>query len=370
MSFGLLKHFKDRKKDQETQNQISFVKHLIIGQDLGPVLKLVELVKKYPTESIKLLTNRPINKQTLIENYQFGVSQLRSEKAVTEIYRKHFNAKLFPIAKPTLFYKDGKFHEFGGRAKSMDLQRGEDFFVQKGYRLELASFFEENDWNQLDEIINKHIDIRILEGIEKTTPQDLVEKTEWSISFKDYHIMNCENLYVSLSPKKVLNLLKNKEKFSADIIDLGSSVSSQTAISVTWVLNKEIYPDERTLFIPQSMTHEWGHFIFEFEAYNHQSKTQLCHGLFLINEEEPQSEDLAAKIKLMKRVFDRVFSDFEKHIQEEFIRFDEEMFISGIKDKSMEQISFDYPTLHFLGQSAPMNSEFSDEKFLARVLLS
>jgi hypothetical protein len=370
MSFGLLKHFKDRKKGQETQNQISFVKHLIIGQDLGSVLKLVELVKKYPAESIKLLTNRPINKQNLIENYQLGVSKLRSEKAVTEIYRKHFNAKLFPLVKPTLFYKDGKFHEFGGRAKSMELQRGEDFFIQKGYRLELASFFEENDWNQLDEIINKHIDIRILEGIEKTSPQDLVEKTEWSISFKDYHIMNCENLYVSLSPKKVLNLLKNKEKFSADIIDLGSSVQSQAAISVTWILNKEIYPEERTLFIPQSMTHEWGHFIFEFEVYDHQSKTQVCHGLFLINEEEPQSEDLAAKIKLMKRVFDRVFSDFEKHIQEEFIRFDEEMFISGIKDKSMEQISFDYPTLQFLGQSAPMNSEFSDEKFLARVLLS
>ena len=54
----------------------------------------------------------------------------------------------------------------------------------------------------------------------------------------------------------------------------------------------------------------------------------------------------------------------------EYIRFDEEMFISNIKNEFLEQILFDYPNLKFLGQTAPMGSTMSDEKFLARTLLN
>jgi hypothetical protein len=115
------------------------------------------------------------------------------------------------------------------------------------------------------------------------------------------------------------------------------------------------------------MTHEWGHFIVEFENTN---EGQFCHALFLIHEEEPQTEDLASKIKLMKRVLERVFPDFEKNINKEYIRFDDEMFISDVKDNLIEQIGFDYPTLKFLGQVAPMKPQFAQEKFLSRVLLS
>lgn len=126
---------------------------------------------------------------------------------------------------------------------------------------------------------------------------------------------------------------------------------------------------KKILFIPQSMTHEWGHFLVEFETFNYQQKEQLCHVLFLIHDEEPQSEDLAQKIKLMKRVLDRVFTDIEKHIKKEYIRFDEEMFVSGLKDSAMEQLSFDYPTLKFIGQASALPAELSQEKYLARVLL-
>ena len=196
---------------------------------------------------------------------------------------------------------------------------------------------------------------------------DLVEKSEWLLTFKDFNKITCENLYSSLSPKKFLGFLKNKSHMTPDVIDFCSSAKIQGALSITWIMKKEISGEERTYFIPQSMTHEWGHFIVEFE---NTSEHQLCHGLFLIHEEEPQTEDLATKIKLMKRVIERVFPNFEENIYKEYIRFDEEMFISDVKDNLIEQIGFDYPTLKFLGQSSPMKPQFSDEKFLARVLLS
>jgi hypothetical protein len=341
MSFGLLKQFKDQKKGIQHTEASTFVAQVILGSDLGSVLKLLELRKSHPAESIRLVSNRLVNKQLLVENYQFGVSQIRSETAVGEIYKGHYDARIFPQKLDPQFYKDGKFHDFSGRAKSMNLLEGEHFFLNKGYRLDIDTLFTKDDWENLDAIIAQHLDIRIVEGIEKTEVKDLVEKNEWLLTFKD-----------SMTP---------------DVIDVCSSSKIQAAISLTWLMKKEFSSDDRTFFIPQSMTHEWGHFIVEFETTN---EGHLCHSLFLIHEEEPQTEDLASKIKLMKRVLERVFPDFETNIIKEYIRFDDEMFISEVKDNLIEQISFDYPSLKFLGQMSPMKPQFSQEKFLARVLLN
>lgn len=363
MSFGLLKHFKE-KKGEETQKQSSkHYQHLILGHDLGAILKLMEIKTQFPQDSVRLISNRPINKQSLIENYDYGVLELRSAEAVEGIYKKYHNAKILPQSNEASFYKDGKFHEFGGRAKSMEILKGEEFFIHKGYKIELSSLFSTENWENLDQIINEHSEIRIFESVEKNPPEDLIEKKEWVLSFKDFATATCEYLYVSMSPKKFLNLFHNKEKLTPELIDFCTSTDVRTAISVTFFLDKEIFQEEKTLFIPQSMTHEWGHFIVEFEQ-------EKCHVLFLIHEDEPQTEDLASKIRLMKRVLDRVFSDIEKHIVKEYIRLDEEMFISNIKDSTAEQLSFDYPTLKFLGHSAPMNENFKNEKFIARTLLN
>ena len=369
MSFGLLKHFKDSKSESSQTIPAKHYRHVILGQDLGAILELMKLRRDLPEESVRLITSRPLNRQTLLENYNLGVLQLRSPLAVENIYKKYHHAKISPQSKEASFYKEGKFHDFGGRAKSMDLRDGEDFFIHKGYKLELSSLFSEEEWENLDTILRDHSEIRIFNSIEKTTPEDLIDKKEWTLVFKDFATATCENLYISMSPKKFLGFIHQKEKLSPDLIDVCSSVRVQAAISVTWRLDKEIYPEERTLFVPQSMTHEWGHFLVEFEHYDFQKKEQVCHVLFLIHEDEPQSEELASKIKLLKRVLDRVFPDIEKHILKEHIRFDDEMFISDVKDTALEQLSFDYPTLHFLGQSSLMRSGLTQEKFLSRVLL-
>ena len=371
MSFGLLKHFKDRKTSGETQVIApKYFKHVILGSDLGAILKLVELKNAFPEESIRLISPRLLNRQMLVENYEYGVAQLRSEVAVQEIYKKHFNAKISPQKKEALFYKDGKFHEFGSRAKPMELLQGEDFFIQKGYRVKLESFFSEENWANLDQIISECLEVRILDSVEKTSPTDLVEKTEWKLDFKDFSTIHSEFLYLSHSPQSFLSHLAHKDSMSPELIDVCSTVKIQAGLSVTWILDREIYADEQTLFIPQSMTHEWGHFIVEFEPFDHSKKQQLCHVLFLIHEEEPQTEDLGAKLRLMKRVLDRVFTDFDKSIQKEYIRLDDEMFVSEVKEASLEQVGFDYPTLKFTGSLSPLAPELKSEKFLARTLLS
>jgi len=369
MSFGLLKHFKDLKKEGHESRQITFATHLILGHDLGAVLRLLEVRRKFPDQSVKLISVRPVTREALVVNAELGVTLLRSASAVEGIYKKHFNAQILPQNSHPCFYKDGKFHDFGGRAKSMDILDGESFFTHNGYKLRLESLFSPEEWETLDETLRECQEVRIPESIEKTDPTDLVEKAEWLLTFKDFSKIKCENLYVSMSPKKFIGLVSNKESVTPELIDLCTSAHVQAAISVSWILNKEVHASEGTLFIPQSMTHEWGHFIVEFEPFNYSTKSQVCHVLFLIHEEEPQSEDLATKIKLMKRVLDRVFPDIEKHITKEFIRFDEEMLISEVKDSALEQVGFDYPSLKFSGQMSPVAQTYSQEKFISRSLL-
>jgi len=351
MSFGLLKHFKDLKKNDSVLKATVHFEHLILGHDLDSVLKLLELRKTNSEDSIRLISTRPLTRQMLIENYEHLPTLLRSKNRVEEIYRTYFDAKILPHQKAPLFFKEGKFYEFSGRAKSMDLLKGEDYFKEVGHKLEISSLFSSEDWDNLDQILKEHQRISIIESVEKSSPEDLVNKNEWKITFKDFTQLTCENLYIGFSPKKFLSLLSHKESVTKELIDFTSSVSNQAAITVSWILDKEIYPEERTLFIPQSMTHEWGHFIVEFDSYSYTEKTQACHVLFLVHDEEPQTEDLGAKIKLLKRVLDRAFPDIEKHITKEHIRFDDEMFIQNQKTELLEQLFFDYPTLKFLSHS-------------------
>ncbi len=365
MSFNL-RAFKDLKKDQKQQNPRQHFRHLILGHDLKAVLQLVELKEKFPEEKVRLITPRPLTKKTLIENYENGVTTLRDENTVTEIYKKYYDFKCFKQANESLFYKDGKFHEFSGRAKSMELRDGESFFKGLGYRYEISSLFKPAIWEKLDELLTEAQDVKVIDIIQKTDPKDLVDKDEWLLTTKDYFEITAESLYVTLAPNKFLNLMYDKDNLTNELIDYLSSVKVLQGIQVTWDLAKEIHPEERTLFIPQSMTHEWGHFIVEFEAFNHATKTQKMHVMFLIHEEEPQAEDLAGKIRLMKRVLDRVFSGFEKEIKKEHILYSEEMIQWDQKDQLAEQIGFDYPSLKILGEGGP---SYGDFHFIGRSIL-
>jgi hypothetical protein len=348
MSFGLLKHFKDIKKNSIIPSINAHMEHLILGDDLESVLKLVELKKHRPSTSLRLISSRNLTRQSLIETYDFMPTLLRSEEQVATLYKTYFDAKIFSEKKDPVFFKEGKFYDFRGRAKSMDLQSGEDLFLKKGFKLNIASLFSPEDWENLDEILREHQKIAIIESIDKSTPNDLVEKAEWKIAFKDFSIITCENLYLGISPKKFLNYLEHKENLTSELIDFTSSIQHRSGLVISWVLDKEIHPDHQTIFVPQSMTHEWGHFIVEFDTYSYEHKTQMCHALILIHHEEPQTDELGAKIKLLKRVLDRVFPQFENHIKKEFIRFDEELFTKNFREELRDQLLFDYPTLHFL----------------------
>lgn len=369
MSFGLIKRFKEMKKTPESGVKKTFAQHVIIGHDLGAILKLVELRKEHSAENVRLISNKPLSQKTILEDYHNSVSMIRSQGAVEAIYKKFFNAKILPQSSGPVFYKDGKFHEFSGRAKPMELLKNEFFFSTKGYEYSVESFFEAADWENLDELLKTSQDMKIFESIVKSEPLDLVEKEEWLITFKDFSELAAEKLYISVAPHKFLNIISNKNDLDSSLIDFCSATESIAAMNVSFELSKDFAQASQTLFVPQSMTHEWGHFLVEFGEFKNTSKSATCNVLFLINEDEPQAEDLGGKIKLMKRVLERVFPEFEKNIKSETIRFDEDMFIEGVRDTALLEVMSKYPTLEFLGQSKLVDPELSGEQYLTRTLI-
>ncbi|HLW56963.1 MAG TPA: hypothetical protein VKY27_06230, partial [Bacteriovoracaceae bacterium] len=64
MSFGLIKRFKDLRKTPEDGVKKTFSRHVIIGHDLGAILKLVELRKDNPAEHVRLISNKPLSQKS------------------------------------------------------------------------------------------------------------------------------------------------------------------------------------------------------------------------------------------------------------------------------------------------------------------
>ena len=115
--------------------------------------------------------------------------------------------------------------------------------------------------------------------------------------------------------------------------------------------------------------HEWGHFICDFNDFDEVSGRQEFSCLMFVNEDEVNEEELAKKIRLMKRVVDRVFTGFTKSNYNESIHYNQEMYINKCDDSLYESLST--LPIKFIGQGAPMsNTVESKINYIPRAMIS
>lgn len=367
MSFGIkaLKRTESGKEGKGGQRH--HIPTVILGQDLAAVLKLVELKRELPPEKLRLITPRLITRDWLVETYQNGISTLRDNDVTLQIQAKFPRASSTRVDAEPLFYKEGGWHRFGGRAKPMELAPGESFFQAPRQDLGLAGLFSEADWSELDHILNTYQNVRVLETLEKKDPTDLVNRDEWWMLFRDLGEVTCGELWLSLPSKQVLKASHQGSSLPVEMAHYFAGIKRQAALCLTWQFDKEIYGEARTLFVPQSMTHEWGHFVLDVHGWDAGARTQLVSALILLQEEEPTSEFMADKIKLCKRVLDRAFPDFERHLKHEHIHASEDYFEEVGEGQDAEALLVSQPTLHLLGAYGTSNLR---AKYLARALLT
>lgn len=365
MSFGL-KAFKRQKEDIKSSATRQHISHVILGHDLAAVLKLVELKNTHGPEALRLITPRFLTKQALIETFYAGVSTLRNNEETLAIAAKFPHCHSARFEYETMFAKEGQWHKFGSRAKPMECMPGESYFLPERQEISLASLFAKSDWDNLDEILKSYQAVRILEKLEKQVPTDLAHQDEWWMLFHDLGEVTCTELWTSLPAKQILKVTEQGQTLPAEAGAWFASIQRQAGIALSWECTKEIHPEPRTLFIPQSMTHEWGHFILDIQSWDESRKCYPVNALILLQDEEPTSEGMADKIKLAKRVLERVLNDFEKHIRKEHILASEDFLEWPTEPQLAEALLVSVPKLHVIGAIAASTSE---EKFLARSLL-
>ncbi len=355
--FGL-RALKKVKEEEVILSKNQFYKYIVYGANTYAVLTFLKLNKKHPGE-VKLIAKDPFYKAELLNEWNCTLNSIRSEEVAEAIMSLNPRFEVLPQQKNVLFYKDTKFHKFGGRAKPHELKEEEKFFTNTPYQFKVQAMFDEEDFENLDEILKEHQLNKIVSEIEICTPTDLVEKVNFEVHTGERESFSCEKLYFCESPKKFLNLVHNKKDLNDDVYSFAAAISAEQAISIYFDCDRKITDEVGTVVLPQSMTHEWGSFILDFEAYDPATNTQSFRALTFVGEDDLQEDDLAKKIKLMKRVIERVFPELAKSNAEQSIRFNDEYRISGTNDGQFEALK--NQDVRFIGQASPIKHDASDK---------
>ena len=308
-------------------------------------------------------------KADLIKEWDCTINSVRSEEVAKAFMNLTPRFEVFKTQSNVQFYKDTKFHKFTGRAKPHELGQGEDFFTEASYNIQLNAVFSAEEFESLDEVLNKNQIQRIISNILISEPGDLVEKENFVLETGESESFSCEKLYFCESPKKFLGLVSDKKRMSDEVYSFAAGISNDQGISVHFNCDREITKESGTIILPQSMTHEWGSFILDFKPFDPATGTQEFTGLTFIGEQDVQEEDLAKKIKLMRRVIARVLPELGKAKVEQSIRFSDEYRISGTKDSHFDDLQ--NQNIHFIGHGAAIKHEAAEKfQYLSRGIYS
>lgn len=361
--FGL-RAFKAQKQDQTITTKKIYTKNLVIGNDFLAVKKFLKL----NSEETIFLSERLLSKDILLDQWKCLPPSMRNQEAMNAIIGKFPRLEIIPNNSPCAFYKDTKFHEFGGRAKPFELKEGEEYFTKPSANYRLDLLFSDEEWTMLDDLMKEGSLVKIIEKIEVTKPSDLVEVTNFIVSTGEGEIISCENLYYFDSPRKFLKTLVNKNELNEEIISYATSVQEKSGLVIHFTFPKAIHEKAETVFLPQSVTHEWGHFICDFEEFNTFSNTQEATCLMIIQEDDGATEEeLAKKVRLMKRVMERVYPEMSKIAYKEHILYESDMFLSEFVEINPST----HPNLFMQGRGGMLETKYTEElSALERGLLS
>lgn len=339
------------KKIVEIQKEYIQVPHLVVGKDIFALSVYKALQQKYGKEQVRLLSEDALLKSDLLPK---GPSTLRgasNQKIIQELYPQ---AILSVGTEPALFYKDMTWKSFGGRSKSEALKFNEEFFTTPRFNVDAAKIFPEleNAEAFIKEINSEAYQVR-LKSIMRSGEGFKVE----CLNGTEFE---CEKLYFGQSPYQYLNFYSNKNELSDVFIEFCESTKTPSALFVKFVFEKPITDMAETLFIPLSYTHEWGHFVGEFNesTYNDVPGGQEVEFIHFLDEDQASEEDLSRVIRLLKRNMEKIFDKFSKINSREYIVLEQEIGCLEIDNdvfmKSLNEGKDEARNLFLLGINAPI----------------
>ncbi len=345
------------KKIPEIQKENIDCDFLVVGKDFFAIEAYLKLKEIHKDKSVRLISETDINVSDLTPK---GPSWVRGEKNI-EYVKSLMNEKPFELYKnQSLFYKDMTFKSFGGRSKSEALKYDEEFFTGPRLQFDFSDLLEnfQSIKNELTNINQNAYKVKIKSIIkDKDNDSYLVECLNGT-EFKT------KELYFGKSPFNYLNLYKDKNHLPDNFIEFCESTKSHMGLFLKYVFNKPISDLKETMLIPLSYTHEWGHFVGEFE---NNSSSQSIEFLHFIDENHATEEDVSKTIRLLKRSLEKIFENFSKNLSEEFILLEEEMGCLKIDDTKFQALLNEnhesIKNLKFLGINSPFVIAQGDNVF-------
>jgi hypothetical protein len=338
------------KKIVEVQKEFIETDYLVVGRDVFAISIYRNLVAKFGSEKVRLLSEDKIIHSDL---FLKGPSTLRGEENRT-VFKSLFpemNAELVESA--SMFYKDLAWKSFGGRSKPETLKYDEEFYVTSRLNISEIDIYswlttDENFFNEL----NQHayqVKIKTIDYKDEIFSVECINGTEFK----------AKKLFFGKSPSYFLKHYKELASLSDKFIQFCESTKTMSGLFIKYLFQKPLTDLKETLFIPLSYTHEWGHFVGEFKEVNGQQTAEFLH---YIDEDHTSEEDVSRTIRQLKKSFEKIFENFSKNNFQEFIAIDEEIGCLNIDDESFNQsLSLDtalLQNLFFIGKNAPVQKEW------------
>jgi len=333
------------KKIPEIQKENIECDYLVVGKDFFAIETYLNLKKNFPEKNIRLLSETDVNKSDLMPK---GPSWVRGSKNIDYVKSLLQDLPSSYSENKSLFYKDMTFKSFGGRSKSEVLKYDEEFFTAPRLQFNYVDVLPEltNVTSNLEAINLEAYKVRI-KSINREGQSFLIECLNGT-EFK------AGNLIYGKSPYSYLNIYKDKNHLPDQLIEFCESTKSHMGLYLKYVFKAPISDVTDTMLIPLSYTHEWGHFVGEFENQNGAQSIEFLH---FIDENHATEEDISKTIRLLKRSLEKIFENFLKNLCEEFILLEDEIGCLKIDDsKFLSLINSEHESiqrLKFIGVNSP-----------------
>lgn len=247
-----------------------------------------------------------------------------------------------------LFYKDRKFHSFGGRARPYHLLEGEAHYRQFPNFFDPKSFLDGNITGKLALAQKSFLNIAI-KKITLREPCDLIEPAHFTIALPDHRDIECQYLFYGRSPREFLGLVEDRKQLHKAFIKFSSCFEQSYSLVATFCLKGKAIPAPQTFLIPQSQTHDRGHFILEASESGQMLKAHCRMS-------EVGEEEVSKKLRLLKRTLRRLFPEFRKYKEEKVYLLDYFPFCP-----IAEHPTGSIPHFSYFGWNAPLEKEFLRE---------
>ncbi len=351
-----------RKKDEKSEIESLYFRHLVIGNDIFTIAKFFQLKKQFGDE-VALVCDLELKRETLIPR---GPTTLRGKQNIELFKSLYPNAKVEEQEKEPMFFKEKEWRSFKGRMKPEKLLYQEEFFMESGANIDLKELFDFLDDETVFEKLN---DLRFKASVKnllhKEAPYDLVQPAKYCAELADGKEIGCEKLYWGLGPDKFVNHFKDPGMLSDQCIEYCERTQTPAMLVVAFQLSKQVGDLNSTKFIPLSYTHEWGHFIGEFLQRGDENWAEfICY----VDPNHSSEQDLVKKIHLLKRSLDKIYENFSSFCLNEQVLFVPNSPCLKIDDKDFLNIKENNGDVSFVSYNAPLgdfldgvsNFEYSD----------